>query len=301
MEHRPAVSVVIPVFCREGTIERALASVTAQTWQDYEILVVDDGSTDRTVAVVEALGLKQLRLIRHEANRGPAAARNTAIKAARGRWIALLDSDDEWSRDKLARQLAAMQGVDAKVRGCATGFRLIRNERSSTVRLDYDSAEFRKLILFGCSVSPGATLLVERAVFDDVGLFDEDLRRLEDWDWLLRFVRRYDLTFVPDALATVYVRFVGSPDQRQAVFEALRKIRLEHLPQLATMGDRQRLRSSLLIERAAIAWRRSQMIRAAALTVVAVIIYPLRNRQFFKMLGRSVVSVLGGRHLRADK
>jgi glycosyltransferase involved in cell wall biosynthesis len=304
LEHCPAVSVVIPVFCREKTIERALASVTAQTLQDYEILVVDDGSTDRTVQVVEALGLRQLKLIRHETNRGPAAARNTAIKAARGRWIALLDSDDEWSRDKLARQLAAMQAATSNVRGCATGFRLVRTDQASTVRLDYDSAEFRKLILFGCFISPGATLLVERAVFDEIGLFDEGLRRLEDWDWLLRFVRRYDLTFVPDALATVYVRPSGDPGKEPAVLDALRNIRVKNLPRLETEGDRQRLRSSLLIERAAIAWRRNQMTRAVALTVAAVIIYPFRNRLFFRMLGRSVVLSLGrehGDHLRAEK
>jgi GT2 family glycosyltransferase len=304
LEHCPAVSVVIPVFCREGTIERALASVTAQTLQDYEILVVDDGSTDRTVEVVEALGLKGLKLIRHATNRGPAAARNTGITAAQGRWIALLDSDDEWSRDKLARQLAAMQAAGPKVRGCATGFQLVRNDQTSTVRLNCDSADFRKLILFGCSISPGATLLVERAVFEEIGLFDESLRRLEDWDWLLRFVRRYDLTFVPDPLATIHVGSSGDPGREQTVLEALRQIRLKHLPQLANAGDRQRLRSSLLIERAAIAWRQDQLARAVALTVAAVVIYPFRNQLFFRMLGRSAVASLrGGRggHLRAGR
>jgi glycosyltransferase involved in cell wall biosynthesis len=304
LAHSPAISVVIPVFCREGTIERALVSVAAQTFQDYEILVVDDASTDRTVEVVQGLGLKELRIIRHDTNRGPAAARNTGIKAARGRWIALLDSDDEWSRDKLTRQMAAMQAAGRNVRGCATGFHMVKNEQTSTVRLDYDSGEFRKLILFGCAISPGATLLVDRAVFDEIGLFDETLRRLEDWDWLLRFVRHYDLTFVADALATVHLRSSGDLAQGPAVLEALRKIRLQHLPQLASLGDRQRLKSSLLIERAAIAWRRRQMARAIALTMAAVMIYPFRNRQFFRMLGRSVLASIrraDDRHLPAGE
>src|SRR5262245_33280431 len=114
-----AVSVIIPVFARASTIGRAIESVIAQTFSDYEIVVIDDGSTDDTVERVEALSLERLRLIRHDRNRGAAAARNTGIRAARGRWIAFLDSDDIWtSTEKLSRQVAALQQAGGKARGC---------------------------------------------------------------------------------------------------------------------------------------------------------------------------------------
>ena len=107
----PRVSVIVPVFNRAGSIPRALESVAAQTFQDYEIIVVDDGSTDGSADVVERLGLARVRLIRSPQNRGAAAARNIGISAASGQWIAFLDSDDFWAPDKLAHQLAALEGA----------------------------------------------------------------------------------------------------------------------------------------------------------------------------------------------
>src|SRR5215469_4492500 len=102
------ISVVIPVYNRQQDVQRALASALRQTLAPAEIVVVDDGSTDASVAAVTALNESRIRLVRHDRNRGAAAARNTGIAAARGDWIALLDSDDEWDRDKLARQIAAL-------------------------------------------------------------------------------------------------------------------------------------------------------------------------------------------------
>jgi glycosyltransferase involved in cell wall biosynthesis len=100
----PQVSVVIPTYNRRAFVTMAIDSVLAQSYQDREIIVVDDGSTDDTPAVLKAYG-DRIRTIRQR-NSGPGAARNAGIQAARGRWIAFLDSDDEWSPEKLARQMA---------------------------------------------------------------------------------------------------------------------------------------------------------------------------------------------------
>src|SRR5689334_12185159 len=126
MEHSgnsnsPDVSVVIPVLDGEDVINRALDSVFAQTYSNFEIIVVDDGSTDQTVSLVSKKVCDQLRLIEHSENRGAAAARNTGIAAANGRWIAFLDCDDAWTEDKLARQIAALKIAGAGVMACATG------------------------------------------------------------------------------------------------------------------------------------------------------------------------------------
>ncbi len=107
------ISVIIPLYNRREEIGRAIASALRQSHAPHEIVVVDDSSRDNSASAVAALGDQRIRLLRHERNRGAAAARNTGIAAAEGEWIALLDSDDEWEPEKLARQLAALQAAPA--------------------------------------------------------------------------------------------------------------------------------------------------------------------------------------------
>src|SRR5262245_46459739 len=103
----PRVSVIIPTHNRSKQIELAIASVLAQSYADLEAIVVDDGSEDDTVRIVEACAQKdpRIRLIEHHQRRGAQAARNSGIFAAKGEWIAFLDSDDEWLHDSLALRL----------------------------------------------------------------------------------------------------------------------------------------------------------------------------------------------------
>ena len=105
---RPFVTVVITAFNRADTIGRAVASVQAQSYDNWEILVVDDASTDNIAAVVAALAEPRLRMVRNETNRGIGGAKNVGIAHGKGSHIAFLDSDDEWLPDKLTRQLAIM-------------------------------------------------------------------------------------------------------------------------------------------------------------------------------------------------
>src|SRR2546425_12408176 len=114
------VSVVIPVFNGEKSINRALKSVLSQTFSNLEIIVVDDGSTDQTINCVSQAPSDRLKLVKHDRNRGAAAARNTGIAAARGSLIAFLDADDAWRPDKLARQIKALGKADNRVMACAT-------------------------------------------------------------------------------------------------------------------------------------------------------------------------------------
>jgi teichuronic acid biosynthesis glycosyltransferase TuaG len=119
------VSIVIPAFKAERFIAETLASVQAQSFGDWECLVVDDASPDGTAAVAERIAAqdRRIRLLRHATNRGTAAARNTALEAAGGRYITFLDADDLWLPAKLERQLAFMQASDAAI--SYTAFRRI--------------------------------------------------------------------------------------------------------------------------------------------------------------------------------
>ncbi len=292
---KPAVSVIVPVFSRADTIGRALESVLSQTFSDYEIVVVDDGSTDDTCRIIEQIQTDRLTLIRHASNRGPAAARNTAINASRGRWIAFLDSDDAWRPEKLERQVAILDKAAANIAACATGFCLHRDGRAFEVNQDIPPDRFRRDILFGCTISPGSTLMVDRAAFDKIGLFDEQMLRLEDWDWLLRFSEQFNIAFDPAPLADIYQadptgrNSSGDPD---AVFDAIRRIEEKHLPRLPLAARKRQLRSSLLVESAGVYYRRGQSLRAAGCVLASFLFFPMRNAAFFSMLWRSGTSVL---------
>jgi len=226
----PAVSVIIPAYNRALSIGRALDSVLAQGFADFEVIVVDDGSTDGTVALCDARTDPRLRILRHGCNRGAAAARNTGIAAALGVWCALLDSDDTWFPEKLERQLAFLRMHGGRYRACCTGYRILDGRGAR----DYLPAPVeRRRLLLGCDLSPGSTLLAERAVFAEVGLFDEDLPRYEDWDWLLRYDRAHELAVLPLPLAVIHF----SPRRCAAAIESSAKGFLErHGAELRTLG-----------------------------------------------------------------
>lgn len=110
----PAVSVVIPTYDRAAVLPRAIDSVLGQTVEDLELLVVDDGSTDRAPDVVAGYADDRVRCLRHEQNRGASAARNSGIEAASGDYVAFLDSDDEWLAGKLETQLAVLEAASCR-------------------------------------------------------------------------------------------------------------------------------------------------------------------------------------------
>jgi glycosyltransferase involved in cell wall biosynthesis len=296
LPNSPKVSVVVPIFNSERTLTRAIDSVLAQTLSDWEIILVDDGSTDGTADLIAQTKLDRVTHIRHPQNRGAAAARNSGIAAARGRWIAFLDSDDVWKPDKLERQIAALERHgDQNVMGCATGYSLHKNGRDLTVSLRMAANQFRHQILYGCTISPGTTLLVERSVFDEIGMFNPALRKLEDWDWLLRFAERYELLFVPDVLAEIYATKRG-PTQKEfnLVADAVALIRTKHLSHYPIL-PKLKLQSSLFVEMGAVEYRRGKLFPAIVYVFAAIATYPFRNMAFYRTLGHSVRAALFSR------
>lgn len=197
----PTVSVIIPAYNRADTITRAIKSVLAQTYEDFEIIVVDDGSTDQTCEVVQQIGDWRIRLIRHSSNQGAAAARNTGMKAAGGKYIALLDSDDEWLLNKLEIQLKAIVQAGPDQKACYTAFERI-DQRFGRIIYIPKFIDRKKLFL-ACDVPP-STLLFEQSVLDKIGYMDTSFIRYEDWDWILRYCAEYRLLPVEQPLARIY-------------------------------------------------------------------------------------------------
>ena len=199
----PRVSVIIPVYNRAHTLGRAVQSVLKQTFRDFEIIVVDDGSRDATMPTVEGFHDSRVRFLRHEQNRGAAAARNTGIRVARGEYLAFLDSDDEWLPEKLSDQIALLEDPAAGCLLSCSGFFTVVHG-SEREYLPARVSSWSRRLHWICDISPGTTLVVHRDCLLKVGLLDEEFRRYEDWDWMLRLSTVYELVVVEKPLARVY-------------------------------------------------------------------------------------------------
>lgn len=200
------VSVIIPTYNARQYICRAVDSALAQTYQDIEIIVVDDGSTDDTVGVLKKYGGK-VRILSQK-NSGPSAARNKGIREARGQYIAFLDSDDRWASEKLEKQLGVIQD-DPAVRfvNCSVCF---IDEDTGKKRTESKSDIPRQKFLHKLHVenlvgSPSGWL-VARECFDAAGVFDESLKVAEDWELALRICKRYKYSVLPQTLLYMTVR-----------------------------------------------------------------------------------------------
>lgn len=290
----PLVSVVIPAYNRAHLIGRAIASVLAQTYQRFEILVVDDASSDPLPEALAATADPRLRCVVHPRNRGAAAARNTGIAAAQGEFVAFLDSDDTWYPEKLAYQVSAMRDQPPDVAGHVCAYDCIKDGYSPRrIAPNWLTQPFRRAVLFGCTCGPGTTLLCRRAVFAEIGPLDEELRRLEDWDWLLRLAAKgYRLLASSRVLARVEV---GSGAARADVEAALRRIGARHQPATANEGmSAQRIfEASLHLETAAAAFGDKAYASAVKEIIRGLARYPWQGSAFYRRLAQHAAGRLG--------
>jgi glycosyltransferase involved in cell wall biosynthesis len=205
---KPLVSVIIPTYNRGWIVTEAIESVLAQDFSDYELILVDDGSDDRTPEILAAY--KERITVIRQANRGVSAARNRGIAAAAGRLIAFLDSDDLWLPQKLTAQVEFFaQHPDAVI--CQTEERWVRNGvrvNPKKRHLKFSGMIFERSLAL-CLVSPSA-VMIKKALFDAVGVFDEDLPACEDYDLWLRISCRYPVDLIKTPLI---VKRGGHADQ----------------------------------------------------------------------------------------
>ena len=187
----PKVSVILPVHNRADVLPRAIESVLGQELGDFELVVVDDGSTDGSAEVAELFGDERIRLIRLDRNRGGNAARNHGIRAAKAPLIAFLDSDDRYLADKLAWTAAEFERrpklellVDSFIKVQPPGARKAEVVRRNPV-ID-EREQFRTTLFTRRLWKATPAITVKRQIAIEAGLFDETLRRLQDFDFLIR-------------------------------------------------------------------------------------------------------------------
>ena len=198
----PKISVVIPTYNYANFIAEAVESVLTQTFPIFEIIVVDDGSSDNTEEVIKQFGDK-VRYIKQK-NGGVCAARNTGVKNASGDFIAFLDADDAWLAEKIEKQIAKF-GEDSQIGLVHCEMREFDTETGETVRLHIEGEEgwvadelllFEKPVVIGC----GGSIMVSRKAFEAVGGFDTNLTVGEDWDFCYRIAKNFKVGFVREIL-----------------------------------------------------------------------------------------------------
>ena len=194
------VSVIIPVFNRPEAVRRAIDSVLTQTCQDFEIIVVDDASTDATPAVVAAFTDPRVRLFRHERNRGGSAARNTGIRASSAPYVAFLDSDDEWLPTKLERQLAVFEGATDEVGLVYAGVERVYEDGVVSRDVPRSGQNLTRTLLLENVIGETSVGMVRRSVLDQTGVFDESLPSCQDLDLWLRICERFHAVPVSEVL-----------------------------------------------------------------------------------------------------
>jgi glycosyltransferase involved in cell wall biosynthesis len=215
-------SVIIPVYNREELLKRAVISVLNQSFKDFEIIVVDDGSSDNSAKVAKEFNIKVVS----QPNRGVAAARNAGIKEAKGEIIAFLDSDDEWKKDKLKIQNEFfLKNLDYKIH--QTDEIWIRDGKFLNKRKIHEKKEgkiFKESCKL-CLISPSA-VAIKKELFNEVGLFDEEFTVCEDYDLWLRITKKNLVGFSKDKMV---IKYGGHKDQLSKRYYAMDRFRIKAL------------------------------------------------------------------------
>ncbi len=213
----PEVSVIITTYNRCQYIISAVESVLNQSWHDFELIVVDDGSSDKTSELLLPYAAKVEYI--YQKNAGVSSARNTGIKKASGKWIAFLDSDDIWYKDKLKKQMDMVTKKNIDI--CFSAVDL--NQRTSSPVLKYTNAVFDEpfnLILKKDLVLYVQAMLIKKELLDRVGLFNEKLQVAEDTDLIYRLAFETPFGYISEPLV-----YINRQNQRKGLIEILPQVR----------------------------------------------------------------------------
>jgi glycosyltransferase involved in cell wall biosynthesis len=222
------VSVIITTYNRRGFLKEALDSVLSQDYTDKEVIVGDDGSTDGSAEVVAGLPVRY----EWKVNGGISSARNLGIRCARGDYLAFLDVDDLWKKGKLTMQMAAMEEDGFGISYTDEIWLKNGGRLNQKIRHRKYSGHIYEQCLPLCIIS-ASSAVIRKDIFEEVGLFDEDLPVCEDYDMWLRICSRYPALFIPRPLI---IKRGGHDDQLSTRYEAMDRFRIQSLAGILGSG-----------------------------------------------------------------
>jgi glycosyltransferase involved in cell wall biosynthesis len=203
MNNNKLVSIVIPTFNSEKTILNCINSVFNQTYQNFEIIICDDNSTDNTREIFKKITDNRVRIYYLDKNCGSAVARNVAMQNAKGSFFAFLDSDDEWHANKLENQIPCFSDINVGL--VLSGATIIKNENKRVIYIpkkDWEITSHKKLFLGEIKyLTP--TIVIRRECVEKIGYMIPELRRNQDYDFFLRILKYFKLKILETNLATI--------------------------------------------------------------------------------------------------
>ncbi len=241
-------SVIIPSFNCAKYLTRAIESVLSQTCNANEIILIDDGSTDQTKALIEKHYQNQIRY-HYQNNQGVSAARNTGIKMAFSKWIAFLDSDDAWHPKKIATQAQQLQTNSELLISHTNEVWYRHGEHFNQHKKHQKKGGFiYEHCLPRCAISP-SSVLIHRAVLNKVGLFDETLPACEDYDLWLRITSQFEIGYIDKRYT---IKYGGHEDQLSQRYWGMDRFRIQALDKILqskTLNDQQIASTQLMLNK----------------------------------------------------
>lgn len=203
LTYNPKVTVIIPTYNRAHLIQKSIQSVLNQSYRNLELIIVDDSNDDTEIKVKEIKD-ERLLYIKNPQRMGVSVARNIAIKAANGEFIAFQDSDDIWKPDKLYKQVNLLLSLPPEYAAVYCGMEYFDINTDKTIAMELTEINFKESYAAGMlQTPPTQTILIRKTVLDEVGYFDERLRAAEDTELIVRISRKYQVGFVKEPLIRV--------------------------------------------------------------------------------------------------
>ncbi len=274
------VSVIVPTFNRSAILGKALGSVRAQTFSDFEVLVVDDGSTEDIGAAVAAIEDQRFSCLRHTENQGAPAARNTGLAVAKGEFVAFLDSDDLWAPNKLALQIAMFETGPPDLGIVYGGYH--DEDRGSLAFVAKHRGDLSETLLLGNCIGGTSLPLIRRSLLQQVGGFDESLPSCQDWDLWIRLARICKADFVSQELVVNWVQIDSITRNQAASINGHRMLVAKHSQAIAALPRTKRARHHIYIGELMF-WKRA-FSEAARQFGQALLCDPLRLREVHRFL-----------------
>lgn len=286
----PTVSVIIPAFNAMPHLPQTIESVLQQTFNDFEILIIDDASTDSTVEWISQIKDHRIHLIQQTKNQGPNAARNLGINSAKGDYIAFLDADDIWEPAKLFKQVEILER-DTHISLIYTSATIINEKGQATGRvfMARKEGDVWESLIQGNFVDCPSSVIVRRDCFNRVGLFDVNFRCFEDWEMWIRIAKTYKFAAIGEPL--VKFRMVANSNSKNyhlmetSFYQVIDKVFESESAELLPLKERSCSHANIVLAWKALQSKDRNIAQASKYKHLAFKDYPLQRltREYFRL------------------